>query len=147
MENETDFFDDVTSALHNDVLKIRGRQSDYLLSVLLNSIMGNYIATVSTIDDSPRLQEELLTISDGNDIGIQIQALRRQYMLMKKAILPLKEQYVKLLRAENSLMHKVNRAFFNDVNDHLQFVLQTIEICRETLSSWLIFTYPTMTCG
>ena len=32
-------------------------------------------------------------------------------------------------------MHKVNRAFFNDVNDHLQFVLQTIEICRETLSS------------
>ena len=89
--------------LHNDVLKIRGRQSDYLLSVLLNSIMGNYIATVSTIDDSLEdLEEELLTISDGNDIGIQIQALRRQYMLMKKAILPLKEQYVKLLRAENS---------------------------------------------
>ena len=49
LENETDFFDDVTSALHNDVLKIRGRQSDYLLSVLLNSIMGNYIATVSTL--------------------------------------------------------------------------------------------------
>ena len=95
--------------------------------------MGNYISTVSTIDDSLEdLEEELLTISDGNDIGIQIQALRRQYMLMKKAILPLKEQYVKLLRAENSLMHKVNRAFFNDVNDHLQFVLQTIEICRET---------------
>ena len=54
---------------------------------------------------------------------------------MKKAILPLKEQYIKLLRAENLLIHKVNRAFFNDVNDHLQFVLQTIEICRETLSS------------
>ena len=52
-----------------------------------------------------------------------------------KSILPLKEQYVKLLRAENLLIHKVNRAFFNDVNDHLQFVLQTIEICRETLSS------------
>lgn len=53
--------------------------------------MGNYIATVSTIDDSLEdLEEELLTISDGNDIGIQIQALRRQYMLMKKAILPIK---------------------------------------------------------
>lgn len=86
LENETDFFDDVTSALHNDVLKIRGRQSDYLLSVLLNSIMGNYIATVSTIDDSLEdLEEELLTISDGNDIGIQIQALRRQYMLMEES--------------------------------------------------------------
>ena len=98
--------------------------------------MGNYISTISSIDDALEdLEEELLTITSGDDIGIQIQALRRQYMLMKKAILPLKEQYVKLLRAENLLIHKVNRAFYNDVNDHLQFILQTIEICRETLSS------------
>lgn len=136
VENETDFFDDITAALQNDVMKIRGRQTDYLLSVLLNSIMGNYITTVSDIDDSLEdLEEELLTISNGKDIGIQIQSLRRQYMLMKKAVLPLKEQYIKLLRVENSLMHKVNRAYFNDVNDHLQFVLQTLEICRELLSS------------
>ena len=133
LEKETDFFDDVSSALRNDVLKIRSRQTDYLLSVLLNSVMGNYISTISSIDDALEdLEEELLTITSGDDIGIQIQALRRQYMLMKKAILPLKEQYIKLLRAENLLIHKVNRAFFNDVNDHLQFVLQTIEICRET---------------
>ena len=97
LEQETDFFDDVSSALRNDVLKIRSRQTDYLLSVLLNSIMGNYISTISSIDDALEdLEEELLTITSGDDIGIQIQALRRQYM---------------------------------------QFVLQTIEICRETLSS------------
>lgn len=136
LETESDFFDDVSAAIRNDVLKIRNRPTDYLLSVLLNSIMGNYISTISSIDDALEdLEEELLTITNENDIGIQIQSLRRQYMLMKKSILPLKEQYVKLLRAENLLIHKVNRAFFNDVNDHLQFVLQTIEICRETLSS------------
>lgn len=136
LENDTDFFDDITSALQSNVMKIRGRQTDYLLSVLLNSVMGNYITTVSDIDDSLEdLEEELLTISNGKDIGIQIQSLRRQYMLMKKVVLPLKEQYIKLLRGENNLMHKVNRAYFNDVNDHLQFVLQTLEICRELLSS------------
>lgn len=136
LEHESDFFDEVTVALRNNVLKIRGRQTDYLLSVLLNSIIGNYISLISSIDDELEdLEEKLLTISDGHDIGIEIQSLRRQYMSMKKAVLPLKEQYVKLLRAENLLIHKVNRAFFNDVNDHLQFVLQTIEICRETLSS------------
>ena len=113
LEKETDFFDDVNTALRNDVLKIRSRQTDYLFSVLLNSVMGNYISTISSIDDALEdLEEELLTITEGYDIGIQIQALRRHL-----------------------LIHKVNRAFFNDVNDHLQFVLQTIEICRETLSS------------
>jgi len=136
LENETDFFDDISAALRNNILKIRSRQTDYLLSVLLNSVIGNYITIVSSIDDSLEdLEEELLTISEGKDIGIQIQSLRRQYMTMKKSVLPLKEQYVKLLRAENQLIHKANRAFFNDVNDHLQFVIQTIEICRETLSS------------
>ena len=88
LEQETDFFDDINAALRNDVLKIRSRQTDYLLSVLLNSIMTNYISTISSIDDALEdLEEELLTITDENDIGIQIQSLRRQYMLMKKSIL------------------------------------------------------------
>ena len=82
LEQETDFFDDINAALRNDVLKIRSRQTDYLLSVLLNSIMTNYISTISSIDDALEdLEEELLTITDENDIGIQIQSLRRQYML------------------------------------------------------------------
>lgn len=136
LENETEFFDNVTKAIQGNVLKIRTRQSDYLLSVLLNNVMGNYTATISEVDDALEdMEEELLIITGNKDIGIQIQARRRQYLMMKKAIFPLKEQYVKLLRAESMLMHKVNRAYFNDVNDHLQFVLQTIDICRETLSA------------
>ena len=76
LEKETDFFDDVNTALRNDVLKIRSRQTDYLFSVLLNSVMGNYISTISSIDDALEdLEEELLTITEGYDIGIQIQAL------------------------------------------------------------------------
>ena len=39
LEKETDFFDEINSALRNDVLKIRSRQTDYLLSVLLNSCL------------------------------------------------------------------------------------------------------------
>lgn len=56
-------------------------------------------------------------------------------MTVKKGVMPLKEQFSKLLRSENSLIYRSNKAFYNDVNDHLQFVLQTMEICRETLSS------------
>ena len=136
MEKETGFFDDVIAALHHNVLKIRNRQTDYLLSVLLNSVMSNYISTVSEIDDALEdLEEQLLNITDEEDTGFRLQVLRRQYMLLKKAVLPLKEQYKNLLRGENVSIHKANRPYFNDVNDHLQFVLQTIDTCRETLSS------------
>lgn len=136
LEAESTIFNEIADAIQNDTKKIRSRQSDYLLSVLLNSVMGNYMFMVTEISDALEdLEEELLKITGAGDVGIQIQTLRRQYLQIKKGILPLKEQYVKLLRTDNSLMHKVNRAYFNDVNDHLQFALQTIEICRETLSS------------
>lgn len=136
LEYDSPFLTDISSAIHNNVLNIRGRQSDYLLSVLLNSVMANYTHIVTSIDDGLEdLEEVLLKITSSDDIGIQIQSLRRQYLQIKKAAYPLKEQYIKLLRSDSLLVHKVNRAFFNDVNDHLQFVLQTIEICRETLSS------------
>lgn len=136
LEYDSPFFDDIATAIRHNVLRIRDRQSDYLLSVLLNSVMANYIHIVSSIDDDLEdLEEVLLKITNSDDIGIQIQSLRRQYLQIKKAVFPLKEQYVKLLRLDSLPVHKANRAFFNDVNDHLQFVLQTIEICRETLSS------------
>jgi len=32
-------------------------------------------------------------------------------------------------------LNKANRPFFSDVNDHLQFVLQTLEGCRDLLSA------------
>jgi len=135
-EEESPFFNDVTTAIQNNVLKIRNRESDYLLSVLLNDVMANYRNTISEVEDSlEEMESRLLTITSASDIGIRIQASRRQYMRIKRAVLPLKEQYSKILLSENELLHKSNRIFFNDVNDHLQFVLQTIEICRETLSS------------
>ena len=135
-EYDTPFFDDIVLAIRNNILKIRGKQSDYLLSVLLNSVMANYTFIVSSIDDSLEdLEEQLLNTTNTDDIGMQIRMLRRQYLQMKKAILPLKEQYVKLQRSDNHLIHKSNHIFFNDVHDHLQFVLQTIDICRETLAS------------
>ncbi|NDW11953.1 magnesium and cobalt transport protein CorA [Bacteroides sp. 214] len=136
LEKETQLFDDISTAIKSNTLRIRQKQSDYLFSVVINSVVGNYINIVSTIDDSLEdLEEELLKITNAKDIGIQIQSLRRQYMQIKRAVLPLKEQYSKLLRSTSTLIHKVNHPFFDDVNDHLQFVLQTIEICRETLSS------------
>ena len=117
-------------------MKIRSRLADYLFSVLLNSVISNYSSNITSIDEQlEELEEELLTISNNKEIGIQIQALRSQYMTMKRSVMPLKEQYIKLMRGENPLIHKANKAFYSDVNDHLQVVLETIEICRETLSS------------
>ncbi|WP_300724983.1 magnesium/cobalt transporter CorA [uncultured Bacteroides sp.] len=136
-EQETDIFNDIHSAIDNNVLKIRNRQTDYLLSVILNSSMANFTSILSTMEDELEdMEERFLSPDPDDDPGIDdIQAYRRNYRLIRKNILPLKEQFGKLFRAENNLLHKANRPFFNDVNDHLQFALQTLESCRDMLTA------------
>lgn len=139
-ESETDFFNEIHAALVKNVLKIRNRQSDFLLSVILNSVMASFMSIISEMEDQLEDLEELFlspfpSAADAQPGIEEIQRYRKNYRLIKKCIFPLKEQMSKLLHEENLLLHKANRPFFNDVNDHLQFVLQTLEGCRDLLSA------------
>lgn len=137
VEKETDFFKDILSALNKNTLKIRNRTSDYLLSVLLNSSMANFMSILSSMEDELEDMEEALIEPYSQDVpGIdKIQIYRRNYRLIKKCILPLKENINKLSHTENELIYEVQKPFFNDVNDHLQFALQTMESCRDLITA------------
>lgn len=136
-ERDTDLFGGIHTALEKNILKIRNRQSDYLLSVILNSIMAGFMSILSQMEDELEdMEEQFLAASTAQLPTIEnIQHYRRNYRLIKKSIFPLKEQINKLFHNDNLLLHKANRPFFNDVNDHLQFVLQTLEGCRDLLSA------------
>ena len=102
----------------------------------MNDLVTNFISVSSQIDNALEdLESELLLENNDHELSVEIQTLRRRYLLLKRTVLPLKEQYSRLVRSESPLIHKTNRVFFNDLNDHLNYVAQNIEICRETLSS------------
>lgn len=138
IEKETDFLNEIKVALEQNVLKIRNRQSDFLLSVILNSVMARFMSVISKLEDGLEdLEEKLLSPNEADAPDIEdIQQYRRNYRIIKKCVQPLKEEIGKLLHdANNDLLHKGNRPFFNDVNDHLQFVLQTLDGCRDAISA------------
>lgn len=136
METENDYFEDVAEAISKNVFKIREHASDYLFSVLLNSVISNYVLLSGKIDDSlEELGSGLMTGVVEDDLGIRLQSLRRKYLQMRQGIAPLRDSYVTLFHTENPVMHYSTRPFFKDVNDHLQLTFQTLEICRETIAS------------
>ena len=111
-ERSNGFFDDVIQAIRSNALKFRSRQSDYLLTVLMNSIAANYMSVARNIgDDLDDLESELLSSTVDRDIGIQIQTLRRRYMVLKRTAIPLREQYQRMIRGDSPLIHKANRVF------------------------------------
>lgn len=133
---EEAIFDGVMKALTDNVLKIRTRTSDYLLTVLLNTLVAGYASVASSLDSElDELEIELISSTDDRDSGARIQTLRRRYIDLKSAVQPLKGQYTRLLRTDSGLVRNATRPFFNDVNDHLLYVLQSLDGCRETLSS------------
>ena len=77
------------------------RQSDYLFSVLLNGLITGYMSVAAAISDGlEELESALLADTGDRDIGVQMQELRRDYMQLKRTVLPLKEQYSRLFRFE-----------------------------------------------
>lgn len=136
VEGDSGFFDDVARALRDNVLRIRTRTSDYLFSVMANEMTSNYVSLAMSIgDELDELESELLSSNGGRDLGVQLQLQRRRYMELKRTVMPLREQFPRLLRSDSGLVRKTSRPFFSDVGDHLQNAAQLIDGCRETLSS------------
>lgn len=135
-EGEIGFFDDAAKALQLNILKIRMRSSDYLFSVLFNELVSSYVSLAIEIGDQlDDLETELLAATTSYNIRMRLQMLRKRYMEIKRTVVPLKDQYSKILHPDSDLIDETNRPFFNDVNDHLLNSVQLIESCRETLSS------------
>ncbi len=101
IESESTLFDDIPQAIRDNVLKFRSRSSDYLLSVLLNSVTANYTTLISKLDnDLDDLETELLTTTDSRDTGSRIQELRHRYLQHKQAALTLRDEYAQVQPSE-----------------------------------------------
>lgn len=137
VEGDTDALGEIHAALDKNVMKIRNRGTDFLLSVILNSVMVNLMGIISALEDELEDLESEQLSPGGNvlpDVG-GLQLYRRNFRIIKRCVMPLKEEFVKLLHAENPLLQKGTRPFLEDVNDHLKFVLQTLDGCREMVSA------------
>lgn len=137
-EKDNEIFKGIAHAIGKNILGAREKTSDYLLCIQINSIIGNYSALTYKLDRLlDDIEDRLMDLKIEDKIGQELHAIRRQYMLLRKAVAPIKEQYGKVLQSENSLYNAANRMYFNDINDHMRLLSQDLDICRETLSSLL----------
>ena len=66
-----------------------------------------------------------IAFTEQTDIPIEnIQQYRRNFRVIKEMYFTIKGGNQQVVAStDNDLLHKANRPFFNDVNDHLQFVV------------------------
>ena len=136
-ESNNPVFEAAHKALLSNMLNIRKKGSGLLLAFLLNTIIANLVESASKVEEILEDIEETLLDpkNDQGNMGSLIQQHRHEYMIIRKNSLPLKDQFSKLLRTENGIITPDILPIYNDLQDQLQFVIQTTESCREITSS------------
>lgn len=136
-ENEHGPFKSVLDSLSADTMDIRNRKSGFLLGFLLNTFFSSQIDTASHVEDTLEGIEYVL-LGEGHGhgkINTQIQRCRHAYLILRKNLYPLKEQFTKMLQHPNDIIDNEMIPLFDDLSDQLAYVIQITSNCRELLAS------------
>lgn len=135
-ESSQPFFDNVLKAIEANTTRVRSKSADFLFSLLCNNILSNYIEAIALLEDElGDLEDELIAGNPADNFTIKLQQRRHDYIQMRKLVIPLKEDFNKLVFNDNGLIKEENLIYLHDLQDRLNFIVQSIEICHETLSS------------
>lgn len=132
-----DVFAGVRERLRNHKGRIRGLGADYLAYALLDSIVDSYFSILEKVGDQIELLEEELIVAPESATLQKIHHFKREMILLRKAIWPLREVISGLQRVESELIGKSTAVFLRDVYDHTIQVIDTVETFRDLLAGML----------
>ena len=136
-EKEGDVFNYVRERLKNSVGRIRKMGADYLVYALMDAVVDNYFAILESLGDTLEDTEEELLRDPGPETLQSIQMLKREMMVLRKSVWPLREVLSRLERGESQLVKENTRVYMRDVYDHTIQVIDTVETFRDMLSGML----------
>jgi magnesium transporter len=131
-----DVFDGVRERLRSG-RRIRFLGSDYLAYALVDAIVDSHFSILEKIgDEIEDLEDELLLDPSPESLN-QIHRLRREMILLRKSVWPLRELVSELGREETPIISRETAVFLRDVYDHCIQVIDTVETFRDLLGGML----------
>ena len=128
-ERKMDYFEHIRHRLRNNLGIIRERSSDYLLFLLLESILDNYFNTLGQIEDKiEQLGLIEINIDPSPDTLKTIELYKRQIHQIKKTILPIKEFVTRIERESFSFINEKHIKYYYELRD---LCLSLIDECEQ----------------
>jgi magnesium transporter len=143
-ESQGNIFDPVRDRLRKGMGRIRKQGPDYLAYALLDAIVDQYFLVLEKIGERIEGLEETLMTDANPETAKAIHHLKRNLILLRKSVWPVREVISRLEVGESSLIENRTRLFFRDVYDHIVHVIDTIETFRD-MASGMIDVYLSST--
>lgn len=137
LEGTGEIFDGVRERLRGNRGKIRRMGADYLAYALLDSVVDSYFGVLEKLGDRIETLEEELVVHPTPATLQKIHHLKREMILLRKGVWPLREVISALLRGDSPLVRETTHVFLRDVYDHTIQVIDTVETFRDLLAGML----------
>lgn len=116
---DRDVFDPIREKLKIHGSRIRTGGSDYLCYALLDVIVDNYFVVLDKLGERIELMEDVVQHYPNTRALARINFLRRQVLLYKRAISPVRELVNGFLKSESELLEDKVTKYYKDVYDHI----------------------------
>lgn len=136
-EREGDVFEPIRQRLRSSKGFIRKEKADYLTYALIDAIVDNYYVILERVGEKIEdLEFEL--VNNPNPETLQtIHSYKKEMLVLRKSVWPLREVISKLGREEISIITRKTNIYLRDVYDHTIQVIDNIETYRDLLSGML----------
>jgi magnesium transporter len=136
-EKEGDDFGAVKERLRAGKGRLRKMGADYLAYTLLDIVVDQYFVVLEKLGERIEVLEGKLLTDPSTATLQKIQKLKKEMLLLRKWIWPLREVISSLERGEFPGIRESTRIYLRDVYDHAIQVMDSIEIYRDMLSGML----------
>ena len=137
-ENETPLFEAIRKRLRSGPnQRLRQQGSDYLVYRLIDAVVDQYFVVLEALGDQIENIEERIIASPTAQNSRTLYRLKRQMLLLRKAIWPMREAIGHLSHVEGKMITQFTRLYLRDVYDHTVQAIDTLETFRDMLSSML----------
>ncbi len=136
-EREGDVFNGVRDRIRSGKGKIRKMGTDYLTYALLDAVVDSYFAILEKLGETIEVLEEVVVNQPTPRTLREIHHLKREMILLRRSVWPLREVVGALQRGESPLIREAVGVYLRDVYDHTIGVMDTVETFRDILSGML----------
>jgi magnesium transporter len=114
-----DLFNPLREKLKINTSKVRMAGSDFLFYNLVDMIVDNYFLVMEKLGNRIEdLEEEIIKKATNRSL-VKINALRKELIVLKRSISPVRELVNGILKTESELIDEKTEKYFKDVYDHI----------------------------
>lgn len=130
-----DVFDPLRNRLRNGSQRIREKGIDFLCYSMLDVIVDSYFSIIEQLSEHIETIEELLLNHQEQGLLKDISHIRKEVMILKRTIAPVRELISGFIRTDNPLIEDRNTKYFKDIHDHIIQAHDNCENLRDMLSN------------